>query len=302
MGLLDKAKSTVRRMTDSATEEVIGESVDDVRNHVKKTSRSSVESSEESAFERLNITADVFEADDEEFLNSGIFNHQETAEEKYSKARDVLEQLGIAETYVIPNDVYVSSDLDDVSFNHSAPVGYDFGEVDGFILDMKSSLDAYVKMLDKRNHDITELALYVDRVQAENRNILYQSEMASGVNVIPTQNFVEEELASAQLEILALREENRRLKEMKTKSVDDSDSNSSFVIQQYADKVSLLEREKEDLLRKVRNLELEVESMTSSSDPRYSAGVGRIASPAPAVLDDSPAPDLFFEENAMPEL
>lgn len=266
MGFLDKAKNKVQKITQGAGEEVLGESLSD---RIKKTSRSTDEPHEESLFEKYNISEDVFDADNDDFLNSRIFKREETLEEKHQKAKDVLEQLGIQESFIIPNNVYISSDMNNISFSISAPTGYDRGEVDSFLRNVAESLESYVSMLDQRNKDITELALYVDRVQAENKNLLYQAEMTEGINVLPTQNILEEDLNAAQLEIISLKEENKKLKEMKTKYADDRDENSNFIIQQYADKVSLLEREKEELLRKIQHLEIEIESHITSSDDRY---------------------------------
>lgn len=246
MGLLDKAKSKLSLIAKGAGEESFGV----VKKKEEKDFKPVIKplSSEREDFIDAALFADVPEENEQEKLN------------------DILEFLQIKSALEVPETVMLPDDLKNPKFDKVAPIGYDMGQVDGFISQARSSLAEVIKMHDERNKDIEKLAKHIDRVQTDNKKLMNQSEMAQGVSIMPTISVVEMELNDAQMTIVSLR---NRIHQLEAITGGEQAEVSPSVISQYNDRISLLEREKEELEWQNEELKKRIMKLESDSSEDY---------------------------------
>lgn len=170
-----------------------------------------------------------------------------TLEEKQIHYKDVLKFLNIPETYEIEQGILFPDDIDKYSFDYQAPQGYETSQVDIFVEITKKSIEKYVNLLKERNRHIASLATVVDRLQVDNQNLKYQSEIADGISIMPTSSNDELELENKNLKLL-LRQYEAGDIEVKKKRFDPEKD-------ELRNRVSILEREKISLVEKLEEAE-----------------------------------------------
>lgn len=123
------------------------------------------------------------------------------------KIQDVLEVLQIPENFEVPAEVLMPEDLKKIEFDKQAPYGYDMGQVSAFMDKVRVSLKTYVNFINQRSEHIASLATVVDRLQTDNANLKWDSEIANGINIMPTQpnEELENKYMEAKLEIKRLK-------------------------------------------------------------------------------------------------
>lgn len=166
---------------------------------------------------------------------------------------DILSVLQVDEAINLPQDVIIPKDFRKIKFDKST-LGYDIAQVESFKVQVRSSIKTLIDLHDDRNEDIAKLASYADRLQADNRNLLYEAELSQGVSVMPTQSNAEVELAEAQATILGLR---ARVNELESNGHTENHGHS------YNDHLSILEREKEELQWENQDLRKQVIDLES---------------------------------------
>lgn len=121
---------------------------------------------------------------------------------------DVLEVLQIPATFEIEKNIFLPDDLEDTTFDLQAPYGFEQGQVTAFLERVKVTVARYVELLRLRNEHVAQLASVVDRLQVDNNNLRYQTEMAAGINIMPTQDSddLENKYMEAKLKIKRLEE------------------------------------------------------------------------------------------------
>ena len=113
----------------------------------------------------------------------------ENRDKARKKVEDILEVLRIQASFEIPPDVLLPGDRAlDIRFDTQVPSGYDPNQVDRFVYKVKTSVAFLVSLLERRNEDIAKLATVVDRLQVDANNLRFESEIANGVSVMPTQD------------------------------------------------------------------------------------------------------------------
>lgn len=158
------------------------------------------------------ITDSAFDVSAEEsdsLLSKIAAKGKKTKEDRVKAATDILEVLGIPETFAIEERYYLPEDLKEVVFDEEAPIGYDRRAVKRFKNNVKRSLEHYKELLEERNSHVVTLASELDKKDDVIAKIQYDQEIAQGINIIPTQGDqrLENELMEAQVTISRLRAE-----------------------------------------------------------------------------------------------
>lgn len=161
-----------------------------------------------------------------------------------NKIKDVLEVLQIPATFEIDSDTFLPDDITEVEFDYQAPHGYDMGQVGAFVEQARSSVSSYVKLLKLRNEHIAKLATVVDRLQVDLNNQRFDSEIANGINIMPTQDDDDLNNQNVELRLLNMRltEELKNLKE-----ADSLSTNERQAFEDLQDQLSIVTRECERL-------------------------------------------------------
>lgn len=161
-----------------------------------------------------------------------------------NKIKDVLEVLQIPATFEIDSDTFLPDDITEIEFDYQAPHGYDMGQVGAFVEQARSSVSSYVKLLKLRNEHIAKLATVVDRLQVDLNNQRFDSEIANGINIMPTQDDDDLNNQNVELRLLNMRltEELKNLKE-----ADSLSTNERQAFEDLQDQLSIVTRECERL-------------------------------------------------------
>lgn len=152
---------------------------------------------------------DVSEEDSDSIISKIASKGKKGTKERIKAATDILEVLGVPETFAIEEAYYLPEDLKDIEFDEEAPIGYDRKEVKRFRNNVKLSIQHYVELLEERNSHVMTLASELDKKDEVIARIQLDQELAQGINIIPTQGdqHLENELMDAQVTIARLRAE-----------------------------------------------------------------------------------------------
>jgi cell division septum initiation protein DivIVA len=82
-----------------------------------------------------------------------------------------LEELQIPSETVLPEGVLTPAHIKSVAFTQTKPKGYHFVEVEQFVEAVNQSLTVLADLLHQRDKDIYKLAVYADRLKANNLNL-----------------------------------------------------------------------------------------------------------------------------------
>lgn len=224
--------------------------------------------------EEENQGSSAFEVDEEQnnFLKNMADKHKKKMKEYESvpvpipdegKIQDILEILNIPATFEIENDIFLPDDLDDVAFDLQVPQGYEMGEVDTFVSRVKISVDKFVELLTVRNEHVAKLATVVDRLQVDVSNIKLQSEIANGINIMPTNDDEDYEQANFELKLII-----RRLEEqLENQNSDDKlSSEERDTFDRLQDELSVKTREIKDLEDEVYELKNQLAMAEEGND------------------------------------
>lgn len=164
---------------------------------------------------------------------------------------DVLEILQIDPTFEIPDNVYLAGDLKGVNFDKQVPYGFDEGQVMNFISSIRNSLEFLSERHKQRNEDVAKLASVIDKLQVETNNLKFDSEVAQGINIMPSSDemTLETQLTEALLE-------NKLLEDKLSKSGNSNGSASALneERQRLLDELSVSRRENEQLEEEILSL------------------------------------------------
>lgn len=206
----------------------------------------------------------------------GWLKKQEESEEtedskalSQQQANDILELLEIPASYKVPADVFMKQDLDSIGkFNYQMPKGYDIGEVRTVIDQFKNSIEYFQDKLQERNDHIAKLATTIDKLQTDLYNSKFETEIASSVNIIPT-----EESEDIARENLDLKTEIRRLEyelkkwEMQAEGYEPELSAEDIdQINSLQDQLSIAQRENEEAREENRELRARLASLEEAFD------------------------------------
>lgn len=175
-----------------------------------------------------------------------------------NKIKDVLEILEIPATFEIGQEMFLPEDITEIEFDYQTPHGYDMGQVGAFVEQARDSVASYVKLLKLRNEHIAKLATVVDRLQVDLNNQRFDSEIANGINIMPTQD--DDDLNNQNMElkllVMRLREELKTLKE-----ADDLSTDERQTFEDLQDQLSIVTRECERLNEENYELKTKVSFM-----------------------------------------
>lgn len=166
------------------------------------------------------------------------------------RIQDVLELLGIPSTFEIDDSVLLPEDLEKIQFDLQVPQGYEMGQVDAFVNRVRHTVTVLVDLLKERNKHIAELATTVDRSQVDANNLKVQAEIANGINVMPTDSSDNLENENMELRLYIKRLEDQiNVMENRGQSFSDEDfdDNTRQEIDRLKDKLSLLDKENQQL-------------------------------------------------------
>lgn len=129
---------------------------------------------------------------------------------KEGRIQDVLALMSIAPTFELQKDIFMPQDLEEhnLVFDLQTPYGYDQGQVDLFLAQVRGTVHRYYELLTLRNDDVAKLASVVDKLQVDASNLKYQAEIANGIALMPSSDTeeLESRLMSAEVTITRLRE------------------------------------------------------------------------------------------------
>ncbi len=180
-----------------------------------------------------------------------------------NKIQDVLEVLNITPTFSIPKDVLLPEDTTDISFDLQTPYGFEQGQVETFLEQVKLSVKCYVDLLTRRNADVAKLATVVDRLQVDINNLRFQTEISHGINVLPTadNDELENKYMEAKLRIKKLEEQVRERPQG-----DHLTSREREKYEQLLDEFSLLQRKNDELEDSVFTLKANIAHLEELSE------------------------------------
>lgn len=261
MGFLDNARKKLQEVTRGLGEETVRvvdyddpSTEEPEARQPKPLKKEKVEehavlsSYEDSAFEVDDQSTDFFKKQEEahqELLKS--YGNTPVPKVLEGRIQDVLELLDIPATFEIDSTVLLPEDFKEISFDIQIPQGYEMGEVNAFVSRAKHSISELVELLKLRNRHIAELATTVDRLQVDASNLKFQTEIASGINIMPTEDNETIENENMELRLLVKRLEDQ-LKATQNGAEDSLTSRERQMYEDLADKVSVLQRE-HDLLK-----------------------------------------------------
>jgi cell division septum initiation protein DivIVA len=263
MSFMDKAKQKIKgvpKILGEETVRVVNYSDDDSESHVEREPASAPASKLKSAFKDKLPTPQKSDSNSD----GSVFNIEEkvtffgkkkkpdaidkAAEElvkvDQNKIKDVLEILEIPATFEIDSDTFLPEDITEIEFDYQTPHGYDMGQVGAFVEQARDSVSSYVQLLRLRNEHIAKLATVVDRLQVDLNNQRFDSEIANGINIMPTQD--DDDLNNQNMElkllVMRLREELAALQ-----SGDNLSTVERQTFDDLQDQLSIVTRENETL-------------------------------------------------------
>ena len=175
--------------------------------------------------------------------------------ENTSTFEDILEVMGIPATFAIGGDVlFVDDDIEGYEFSTQAPYGYDMAEVRQFRSIVQRTVEFYVEKLRERNQHVASLASRVDAIIVDMKNQKFQSEQASGINVMNSALAERKELENYQLTV-RVRELEAALKSRGITTAPDPEE-----VTNLKNRLSVAERELEETRNQLRELEVAVDA------------------------------------------
>lgn len=214
---------------------------------------------------------------DEEYFEKMDKNHKEKmkAYEKVpvplvdnGKVQDILKILQIPPTFEIDSDIFLPEDLKDIVFDLQVPQGYETSEVDTFVSRVIITITKYVELLKLRNENVAQLATVIDRLQVDISNMRLDSEVANGINIMPTNDT--EHLEQENLELKSLIKRQEEQIKAGYMGVDDSlTSKEREIFEQLQDEVSLKDREIENLKEELYLVKNQLSSLQEEQDDYF---------------------------------
>lgn len=169
------------------------------------------------------------------------------------RVEDVLSLLRIPATFEIGQDVLLPEDFKGIDFSIQMPSGYEIGEVNAFVAQMLHTVEKYVELLKLRNKHIAELATTVDRLQVDANNLKFSTEIANGINVMPTDD--NESLENENMELrLAIRRLEDKVRSLENGTEQGLSNKERQAYERLTDRFSLLQREQSELKEENFNL------------------------------------------------
>lgn len=182
------------------------------------------------------------------------------------KIQDILKILQIPPTFEIDSDIFLPDDLNDIAFDMQVPQGYETSEVDAFVSRTKISITKFVELLTIRNEDVAKLATVIDRLQVDISNMKLESEIANGINIMPTHDTEDLEQQNFELKSLVKRLEEQLESTNKTGNSDTLTFKEREIFEQLQDEVSLKDREIEKLKEELYNTKTQLSLLEESQD------------------------------------
>lgn len=214
---------------------------------------------------------------EEEYFEKMDKNHKEKmkAYEKVpvplvdnGKVQDILKILQIPPTFEIDSDIFLPEDLKDIAFDLQVPQGYETSEVDTFVSRVIITITKYVELLKLRNENVAQLATVIDRLQVDISNMRLDSEVANGINIMPTNDT--EHLEQENLELKSLIKRQEEQIKAGYVGVDDSlTSKEREIFEQLQDEVSLKDREIENLKEQLYLVKNQLASLQEEQDEYF---------------------------------
>lgn len=240
--------------------------------------------------------------------------HEDTPEhptENSTVIKDILEFLDIQSSYNIPTNVLMVQDLDGVGeFDVQMPKGYDMGQVRTFVAQVEDSIKYFQEKLQERNEHVAKLATTVDRLQVDLHNSKFDAEIATGVNILPTEE--SEQLSSENLELkLKVRNLEQKIRELEHSSGEyipaEVTEEDQARIDSLQDQLSIAQREHDEALDENRELRARIAYMEEElDDPQRMMQQQQNDAPVFHDVDDIQYEDSFAEgledHNSLPDL
>ena len=192
------------------------------------------------------------------------FDYNEIDDEIKGHRSDVLELLNIAEDYPVPANVLLLGDLDRVRFDVSQPKGYDMHMVEEFYDSVHDSIAWYVDKLQQRNNDIRKMEDMLNKQNTDIHNAKVAEAMSDPDFTIMTgsESTAEQELQEAQIKIMNLEDENRKLQK-KIQSMgnggngDQMDADTQSRYEALQNQLGIVQRENQKLKAQLKRQALE---------------------------------------------
>lgn len=196
--------------------------------------------------------------------SSDDFDYNEIDDEIKGHRSDVLELLNIAEDYPVPANVLLLGDLDRVRFDVSQPKGYDMHMVEEFYDSVHDSIAWYVDKLQQRNNDIRKMEDMLNKQNTDIHNAKVAEAMSDPDFTIMTgsESTAEQELQEAQVKIMNLEDENRKLQK-KIQSMgnggngDQMDADTQSRYEALQNQLGIVQRENQKLKAQLKRQALE---------------------------------------------
>lgn len=257
-----------RRMSSSASD-VFGRLKEGSKKHLQK------DEEEESGGGFEDSAFDVSEKENDSIISKVAANTKKSKKDRVKAANDILEILGISETFTIDEQYYLPADLKEIRFSYQRPEGYSPREVDKFHKSVSRTIQHYVDLLQQRNTDIVTLATEVDKKDEVINKLQYDQEVAEGINIMPTQGDqkLENELMEAKMTISQLRsdvEEAQARADGADKKVKDAVGLSQEERDKYnelQDDYAKVVRESNEMKKEISNLQTKVLLLQEEAEP-----------------------------------
>lgn len=163
---------------------------------------------------------------------------------------DVLDLLHIPDNYEVPDSVLLVGDLDRVRFDVTQPQGYDMSMVEEFFDTVQDSIRWYCEKLQQRNNDIRKMEDMLNKQNTELHNAKVAESMSDPDFAVMTgsESTAEQELQEAQVRIMNLEDENRKLKaRMKGDTGDVIDAETQSRYDALQNQLGIVQRENQKL-------------------------------------------------------
>lgn len=240
------------------------------KNDVSSLNQSNNDVSVQASFEHKNASQVFFtdDTDKDTFLSENDRKRKEfydkTANIPLPKVQDgnvqdVLELWNIPVSLKLSNDCITAEEIDEINFDIEIPEGYEKAEVESFKRITRNTIQQLTDLLNSREKHVADLATVIDRLQVDLENKKFQNEVANGINIMTTEE--DDGLEQENFELtIALKEANKEIDRLNNQI----ENGGSFItevsaeeqrqVELLADKVSIISREKDELLDEVYSL------------------------------------------------
>lgn len=207
--------------------------------------------------------------------SSDDFDYNEIDDEIKGHRSDVLELLNIAEDYPVPSNVLLLGDLDRVRFDVSQPKGYDMHMVEEFYDSVHDSIAWYVDKLQQRNNDIRKMEDMLNKQNTDIHNAKVAEAMSDPDFTIMTgsESTAEQELQEAQVKIMNLEDENRKLQKkiqsMGNGNGDQMDAETQSRYDALQNQLGIVQRENQKLKSQLKRQALEEVAVLDKQQDGY---------------------------------